>query len=281
MSATGITITKATYGVGSNTVDVTKTVAANVSDGKINLVVSPDSLGVNDPAPGQQKTLTVTYTINSGSSNTTYVTDNGVFALNAPSVVEASGLQITKAEYGFTGNMTDVTDALQRYIKDGGIDITVNHKNMGIPDPNPSKVKTLSVTYTLNGASNSQQINDGGRFTVYAPPVDAPQNKSASDNTKTLMYTVWRAVVNFFFVAFYAISIYTIADYGAPSPIITAGTELSVASAKTAVVDAFTTEAGRSRMLWMALGVVFPYVAFWGLPTYVFWRRLFSSTDLI
>ena len=58
-------------------------------------------------------------------------------------------------------------------------------------------------------------------------------------------------------------------------------TPLSVASAKTAVMDAFTTEAGRNRLLWMALGAVFPYVAFWGLPTYVFWRRLFSSTDVI
>jgi hypothetical protein len=281
MSATGISITKALYGAGSNTVDVTKTVASHISDGKINLVVTADSLGVNDPAPGQQNTLTVTYTINGGSSNTESIPDNGVFSLNAPSAIEATGLQIVKAEYGYTGNMTDVTDALQRYVKNGSIKVKVSSKAMGIPDPNPSKQKTLSVTYTLNGATNTQDINDGTTFSVSAPAVESPSTTTASQNTKTLMYTIWRSIGYFFFIALYTISIFTLADYGAPSPIVSAGTELSVASAKTAISDAFTTEAGRSRLLWMAMGVVFPYVAFWGLPTYVFWRRLFSPVDLI
>ncbi len=96
--ATGIKIVKALYGVSPNNVDVTASVVSHVKDGSINLVVTPDSLGVTDPNPGKQKTLDVTYTINNGPSNTQSVKDNEVFMVNAPPERKATGLEITKAE---------------------------------------------------------------------------------------------------------------------------------------------------------------------------------------
>ena len=56
--STGLVITKALYGIGSQTVDVLRTVTTHVSDGKLNMVVSTDALNASDPAPGQIKTLT-------------------------------------------------------------------------------------------------------------------------------------------------------------------------------------------------------------------------------
>jgi hypothetical protein len=67
-------------------------------------VVTADSLNVADPAPGQPKQLTVTYTINNGRSNTETVQENGVLTISAPPTRSANGLAIVKAEYGYDGN---------------------------------------------------------------------------------------------------------------------------------------------------------------------------------
>lgn len=182
--ATGIKITKATYGAGSKTVDVRAAVSSNIKDGELNLVVSPDSLGVEDPAPGQTKQLTVSYTINGGDTNTKSAYDNEAIIVSAPSAKLASGLDIVKATYGYAGNMTDVTDAIRNYIKDGLIKLKVSPSAVGIPDPNPNKQKSLEVEYTLNGAKNSETIKDNSMFHVSAPPADAPTGDGTSLGTQ-------------------------------------------------------------------------------------------------
>lgn len=183
--ASGIQIQKALYGVDSTTVDVTANVASHVKDGSLNVAVSPDGLNVTDPAPGQQKTLTVSYTINLGKINTSLVKDGDVLLINAPPERDADGLQITKAEYGYVGNFTDVTDAIQSHVKDGSINIKVSPATAGIPDPNPNKAKSLDVEYTLNGAPNMTSVKDGDKFIVYAPATDG-----GSSDIKQNMYSI-------------------------------------------------------------------------------------------
>jgi hypothetical protein len=245
----GIQITKALYGTGSTTVDVTKAVSSHIKDGTLNLTVTADSLNVTDPAPNQQKTLDVTYTINGGSSMGQMVRDNEVLLIAAPPAREATGLEITKAEYGYPGNFTDVTSALQTQVKDGSINIKVGPSTVGIPDPNPNKQKTLEVQYTINGAQNVQSITDGKMFTVSAPPLEAPDNKSPKEHVTSLMASIWTSL--FYAAAFflYMLSIYVTYDY-------------------------FQSIIGG------AIGFFLPYFAFWGLPVYIFVRRLFSQTDL-
>jgi len=245
----GIQITKALYGTGSTTVDVTKAVSSHIKDGTLNLTVTADSLNVTDPAPNQQKTLDVTYTINGGSSMGQMVRDNEVLLIAAPPAREATGLEITKAEYGYPGNFTDVTSALQTQVKDGSINIKVGPSTVGIPDPNPNKQKTLEVQYTINGAQNVQSITDGKMFTVSAPPLEAPDNKSPKEHVTSLMTSIWTSL--FYAAAFflYMLSIYVTYDY-------------------------FQSIIGG------AIGFFLPYFAFWGLPVYIFVRRLFSQTDL-
>ena len=179
MTRTGISIKTATYGVGSTTVDVKAAVSAQDKDGTISFVVSPTVLKVDDPAPGQIKTLNVTYTINNGKTNTVSLKDGSQFLVDAPPARTASGLQITKAEYGYTGNLTDVTDALQDLVKNGSINLKVGFAQVGIPDPNPNKQKALEVEYTINGAPNTLIVMDGETFAVSAPP--AEQTSQGSD----------------------------------------------------------------------------------------------------
>ena len=185
--STGITIVSASYGSGSATTDVTSIVTSHIKDGELNLLVSASSLNVTDPAPGQPKQLTVSYTINSGSTNSKTVTEGNTLHIIAPGQQTADGLVITKAEYGYAGNYTDVTDAIQSYVSNGSISLTVGPSTAGIPDPNPSKKKSLKVTYTLNGSSNSETIDDGKKFTLSAPPLDAPSTKTPRQHALTGM----------------------------------------------------------------------------------------------
>ena len=127
--STGISIISATYGAGSSTVDVSKTVSAHIHEGTLNMLVSVDSLNVTDPSPGQPKVLNVTYTVNNGSANTMSVKDGNTIFIAAPAARSATGLLITKAEYGYEGNYTDVTDAIQDQISNGSINIAISPKS--------------------------------------------------------------------------------------------------------------------------------------------------------
>lgn len=177
--STGITIVSAEYGIVPEMIDVTSQVTSHIKDGELNLLVSPASLNVTDPAAGKpNKILNVSYTINSGSTNTKSVTEGNTLHIIAPGQKTADGLVITKAEYGYAGNYTDVTDAIQTHVSNGSIDLTVGPSSAGIPDPNPAKKKSLKVTYTLNGSSNTETIDDNKKFTLSAPPLDAPSTKT-------------------------------------------------------------------------------------------------------
>lgn len=252
--STGISIVQASYGIGTTTTDVTNTVASLVKDGSLKFTVSPTTLNTSDPAPGQLKTLTLTYTINGGSNNTSTTTDSNVVSIDAPPATVASGLQITKAEYGYPGNYTDVTDSLQNQMSNGSINITVGFKSVGIPDPNPNKQKELKVEYTLNGKKTSETLKDGKNFKLSAPPAEARSNTTPSQNVGSIIGMVFKAVAYFFGMFLYTLSIFTAIAYG----------------------NQFI-----SPMLWGALAFFIPFFSFWALPIITFWVRLFSSQDII
>jgi hypothetical protein len=251
----GIKILKASYGNGTTNVDVTAAVASHIKDGTLSLVVTPDSLSVQDPAPGQQKTLDVSYTINNGNTNGQMVKDNEMLLINAPPERKAVGLEIIKAEYGYAGNFTDVTDAVQTHVKNGSIDLKVSASAVGIPDPNPNKQKMLSVEYSINGSKNMGNYKDGESFKLSAPPEDQVDNKTPSQHVLSVMGAAYKGIGYFVLMFLYILSIYTCSDLG-----ITIGF---------------------SPILMGGIGAVIPFVAFWGLPIIFFFRRLFSTTDLV
>jgi hypothetical protein len=251
--SSGISISSASYGVGTQSVDVTKAVTSHIQSGKLNFTVSSDALNVQDPAPGQIKTLTITYSINGGSSNTISEKDGNVISINAPPATVASGLQITKAEYGYPSNWTDVTDAVQNYVSNGSVNFTVGFKAVGIPDPNPSKQKTLKVDYSINGAPSSDSVVDGKKFKISAPAMTSSTG-TPSQHAMSAISILFTNVARFIGVYLQALSVFSAVEFG---------------------------NYYISPFLWGGLAFVIPFFSFWLLPQIVFWIRLFSSTDII
>lgn len=250
--STGLKITKATYGAGSKTKDVTPVVSKSVKDGSINLVITPDSLGIQDPAPGELKTLNVSYTINDGSVNTQSVRDNEVFMVSAPPERNASGLQITKAEYGYEGNYTDVTYAVQNLVSKGSINLKVGFKEVGIPDPNPNKQKELKVSYSLNGAENTEVFKDGQTFNISAPAGEALSNNTANSDANAIWGVITGNAILFLKVFLHIVSTYTLARFMDPS----------------------------GSTLYKVIAFCIPWGAFWALPLYLFFRRLLFTSEV-
>jgi hypothetical protein len=276
----GIKITKALYGTGSKTVDVKKSVMSNIKDGNLSLVVTPDALNITDPAPGEQKILDVAYTINDGKQMGQMVKDDEVLMISAPPERRATGLQIVKAEYGYAGNFTDVTDAIQNHVKNGSINITVGYKSAGIPDPNPNKQKSLEVEYTINGSPNTANLVDGKTLQISAPPMDSVDPSTPTSYVNQMMGILFNNVFRFVSMFLYTISIFTTADFFDAVPVFTSGTTTAESMATEALKSVTTVEGGK-RLLFLGIGAVLPGVAFWGLPVYVFWRRIFSNSYVI
>lgn len=255
--STGLVINKASYGSPSGSpVDVTSAVSKKVKDGVLNFTVSPSAFGIDDPAPGQQKSLEIDYTINGGKKNAMLKKDNDLVWIDAPPAREASGLQIVKAEYGYTGNFTDVTDAVQNLMKpDGSIDIKVGFKELGLPDPNPNKQKQLDVEYTINGGSSINTFKDGERFKLSAPPKEDTSNQGKlSDAPGTIFGMLFGGIAKFCGVFLYVLSILVAYDFGVYFI---------------------------HPMIWGILAFFIPFFGFWGLPFVVFWVRLFTSSNVV
>ncbi|MDG0852418.1 DNAJC11 domain-containing protein [Roseateles puraquae] len=73
-------IESASYGSGNRWVDVTQAVRAQVRGDRLDLPVSNDRFGV-DPAPGERKTLSVTYRFGNEPSNTVRVSERDTLRL--------------------------------------------------------------------------------------------------------------------------------------------------------------------------------------------------------
>ena len=255
--SSGLSILSARYGVGSTTVDVKSSILSHAKDGSVNLVVNPSALNVEDPAVGQLKTLTVEYSINGGSSNTTSVKDGDYLKLDAPAERTASGLQITKAEYGYHGNFADVTSAIQNYVSNGSISITVSPSAVGIPDPNPAKPKLLKVDYTINGAASSQSISDGQKFTLSAPPINRDAKAPVADSVASIGSTFSSGIWSLIKYTFLLSAVFLAMDFG-ESKFGTGG------------------KWGFGAITFLT-GGFFPVLM---LPGIIFWWRMFSQTDV-
>lgn len=255
--SSGVTILSARYGVGSSTVDVESAVSAKTKDGKVNFVVSPSALNVEDPAVGQIKTLTVEYSINGGSSNTDTVKDGDYLKIDAPPERVASGLQIVKAEYGYEGNFADVTDAIQNYVSNGSISITVSPSTVGIPDPNPAKPKLLKVDVTINGASSSYSIPDGKKFNLSAPALDDNNSTPIRKSTSSALGMAFWNIVMFAGQMFWFTATFLAAKYG----------ERKFGSG------------GKWALGFISL-ITFGIFPVFIMPFIIFWWRLFSANDV-
>jgi len=74
-------------------------------------------------------------------------------------------LEIIKAVYGKEGMGKDVTDRLQKLIKNNTLDVKVTNIIMG-GDPNKGADKTLKVDYTYRGQRKQVVVKEGDRLTL-------------------------------------------------------------------------------------------------------------------
>jgi Domain of unknown function (DUF3395) len=72
-------------------------------------------------------------------------------------------LQINKAVYGKEGLGNDVTQRLQKLIKNNTLDVKVTNITMG-GDPNKGADKTLKVDYTYRGQRHQVVVKEGDRL---------------------------------------------------------------------------------------------------------------------
>jgi hypothetical protein len=86
---TGLNILKASYGTGTVNTDVTDEVSKMVTpDGTLSFTVGAQALGILDPAPGVQKTLQISISINGGKPTLLQHEDGDEVAVNAPTIEE-------------------------------------------------------------------------------------------------------------------------------------------------------------------------------------------------
>lgn len=72
-------------------------------------------------------------------------------------------LEIIKAVYGKEGLGNDVTNRLQKLIKNNTLDIKVSNAILG-GDPNKGADKTLKVDYTYRGQRKQVVVKEGDRL---------------------------------------------------------------------------------------------------------------------
>ena len=178
-----LTITQATYGAGTRTVDVTSLLQSRVQRDQLDFEVPGTLLG--DPAPGLLKELVVSYQWN-GQTREARVRDGERLRLPIDQVTTAvpvaTGLKIVSAQYGSGTHVTDVTALLGARIASDRLVVLVENNNLG-GDPSRGADKVLNVVYEWNSQRYNASAKEGQ--TLRLPPDAAASPVSTSVRTPT------------------------------------------------------------------------------------------------
>jgi hypothetical protein len=190
-----IYVQSAFYGRGGYGIDVTRQVQ-ELANERGEIYVSNRTFGT-DPAPGQRKFLTITYTVD-GRQITRRIEENQLFRFQVPEgppppyvgrdvppgpyppgpggvfrgrVIgrgpdyrdegDEYGPRIVRAVYGAHGRYVDVTDIVRRFARDG-VRFEVSNETFGV-DPYKGHSKKLKVIYEDNGGTSEKEYDEGDR----------------------------------------------------------------------------------------------------------------------
>lgn len=156
MVAQDLRIVHAEYGHDRRYADVTEQVRRTTFRGRLDIVAANQTFGF-DPAPAEVKTLRIEYTINGQPmrgefpENTRVLLPQGAPPLGP--LTTGGGyqggpprLRIVSAQYGAGDRVADVTEMLQRQVRDGQLITRVSPDALRT-DPLPRRQKMLSVEY--------------------------------------------------------------------------------------------------------------------------------------
>jgi hypothetical protein len=190
-----IYVQSAFYGRGGYGIDVTRQVQ-ELADQRGEVYVSNSTFGA-DPAPGQTKFLTITYSVD-GQRITRRIEENHVFRFQVPEAPpppnvgrevpgpyppwpapgairgrvigrvpgyrdegDEYGPRIVRAVYGTHGRYVDVTEIVRRFARDG-VRFEVSNETFGV-DPYKGRSKKLKVIYEVNGETSEKEYDEGDR----------------------------------------------------------------------------------------------------------------------
>ncbi|MGH9509787.1 MAG: DNAJC11 domain-containing protein, partial [Terriglobales bacterium] len=158
-------LTRAEYGWGNNWVDVTDRIASLIRDNSLNFRVDNDTLGF-DPVRGRDKTLRLYLRDKQGRTRmVTFAEDSNVRLRRIYSAYQSTDyydrdLLILRGTYGYGNRAFDVTDRLQRQVRNDRLSLRVTNDTMG-GDPAVGEDKTLTVQYSFNGRTNQAVVREG------------------------------------------------------------------------------------------------------------------------
>lgn len=177
-AAQDLRITHAEYGHDRRYADVTEAVRRATFRGRLDIVAANQTFGF-DPAPAEVKTLRVEYTVNGQPfreefpENSRVLLPRGV-APNGPAtgVYPPRRLRILSAQYGVGDRVADVTELLNRQVRDGVMIMRVDPVVLRV-DPMPRRPKVLSVEYEFEGRVYRTQAPDYTELRLPEPNVAA------------------------------------------------------------------------------------------------------------
>src|SRR5581483_5405535 len=153
----GLRLLRAEYGVGDRWVDVTQRLNSQISNDRLSVRVTNDTMG-RDPAEEKAKTLVVWYVYGGRTANVT-VNEKSTLNLPGSNPQYQSGLQIMRAQYGADYRFRDVTGLLNSQVQGDRLRIRVTNETMG-GDPAQDRPKTLIVSYVYNGEQGRTSVNE-------------------------------------------------------------------------------------------------------------------------
>ena len=172
-------VVRAEYGSGNYWTDVTERVRSFVHGNSLKFRVNDDTLGL-DSQPGETSVLRLQVQDKRGRIREQIFQENESVKIRLSTgigrrVDDGSGqLVIHRAEYGFAGQLADVTDLLRSQIRDNSLSLQVTNHTMG-GDPAVGELKTLAVQYRYNGRNGREITREGNDLNL---PGDSVNGRS-------------------------------------------------------------------------------------------------------
>lgn len=117
-----LVIKEATYGLGANTADVTKTLQSMIKDDSIDVLVGPKTMGT-DPSVGSAKKLSVVYLVNGVQEQKT-IDDGSQFAIYSAKKEAESNDPRTRAGKATSSLYGTILSGLSTFLHLLGVGIT-------------------------------------------------------------------------------------------------------------------------------------------------------------
>ena len=158
-----LTIESATFGTGNTWADYTTEFQNLVHNDWLYYHVYRTYIDMGDPAPGENKTLRLTYRLDNNENYREYGESDIVF-INVPEQnLSCCDWQLVSAHWGSDrASAIDVTNALRSYILDCVLDYYCFSANGLGGDPAPGQLKHMYVSYSVGGTQQELVCDEEG-----------------------------------------------------------------------------------------------------------------------